>query len=71
MEAAEARMGGKGRDVACSVGPVPAVDRWAVGCSRWIGPARDLAGCAQIWCRCRVGEIAAVAVEAATVWDNR
>ena len=63
-------MGGRGLDAACSVGPVPGVDRWAVGCSRWVGPTGDLAGRDPIWCRCRAGDSAAVAVEAAAVWGS-
>ena len=64
-------MGGRGLDAACSVGSVLRVDRWVVGCSRWVGPTGDLAGRALIWCRCRVGaEAAAVAVEAAAAWSN-
>ena len=70
MEAAEAGMGGEGVDAACSVGSVLGVDRWTVGCSRWAGPTGELAGRALIWCRCRVGEAAAVAVEAAAAWSN-
>ena len=59
-------MGGAGMDAAYSVGSMLRVDRWVVGCSRWVGPTGDLVGRDPIWCRCRVGEAADVAVEAAT-----
>ena len=53
------------------MGPVPAVDRWAVGCNRWTGPAGTLLDELRYGTGAgSVGEAAAVAVEAATVWDN-